>query len=144
MTLLSAIGISLYIQMSLENLRDDCEDSIHLFLNTSDYLTNEVFNFYDTKKVEHLNNYWEEVSVKKTRIFAEKNIKFHNLSAKEIKSLNQAIHISNSLSNIECHAMRLIVKTSNLQKEDLPEELASYKLPLAETKLSNSEKIEIA
>ena len=123
-------------QTRLEKTRNAYEEAIHLFLSGSDTLTNEVFAYADTGDARHMNEYWTEADVTKTRDIAVQILEDGELSADEAEALYTASGASNRLMELETHAMRLLADGAAMPIEEMPGEVAVYSLPAAERVLS--------
>ena len=131
-------------QTGLDATRTACEEVIHLFLQGSDTLTNEVFAYADTADVKHLTNYWTEADVTKSRDTAVNTLEGKTLSADELDALHNAADASNALMLLETHAMRLIADSAGMSPEEMPQAVAAYALPADEKALPAEEQSALA
>jgi signal transduction histidine kinase/DNA-binding response OmpR family regulator len=112
--------------------------------DASDYLTAEAQKFSVTADVTHLNNYWEEIYVTRTRDNVLKRLKVLQASQQEFDLLDLAKQNSDALVATETRSMRLVLEVLGYEKHDMPKPVAAWKLSPEDKKLSNEEKLKIA
>ena len=107
----------------------------------SDYLTDRVRCFVVTGDIEYLNDFIEEVEVKKRRDRAVANLEtlLNGYDTNAIANLNTALSLSNDLVLIEYRAMRLVLEGSDYDLSELPPEIAQIRLTPEEMDLSPDE-----
>ncbi len=110
--------------------------------NASDYLTDEARKFAVTTDIKHLQNYWQEIEVTKTRDNVLTSLKALNSSNQELDLLALAKQNSDALVATETRTMRLILDT--VPKEKMPPTVAAWKLSPSDQALSKEEKKQVA
>lgn len=113
------------------------EEVLNDFLETSDYLTNQVYIFATTKKVEYVDNYFIELTEKQNREIAVQKFKDSITNSKNYLALRRSLKYSDELSDIEIHAMKLICEAEKIDNHYLH----AYQLSEDEMNLSQIQKI---
>ncbi|HVJ48940.1 hybrid sensor histidine kinase/response regulator [Desulfitobacterium sp.] len=109
--------------------------------NASDYLTNEARKYAVTRDDIHMNKYWEEIKVTKTRDHVITRLGELNSPQEEMALLAEAKMNSDALVETERHSMRLILETLRIPEEQMPLEVATYRLSSEEQKFSKEDKL---
>lgn len=126
----------------LERNRAYCETEITNFMNGSDYLTNEVWLFAVDENPIHMKNFWQEVSVTRSRDKALQRLLHENLSEQERVHALRAKSYSDNLIESETWCMRLIAESCGMSLEEMSERVRILTLNKADRELSNAEKKE--
>lgn len=142
--IVSKVNTCIEEQREIEKNRLECEKQSQALTDASDYLSIEVGNFIATHKIEHLNNYWNEIYKYKNREKAVKALIELSLTSREKDLINKAKRESDQLVLKETWAMRLTASTLQLEITDVPKDVADVKLTEEEKALSDSEKKELA
>ncbi len=120
------------------------EESSKRLMEASDYLTDEARFFVQTGKIEHLENYVEEVNETKRREKAVEALEEISTENNAFKALEHAMKNSKTLSVREYYAMRLTAEVYGYDISELPEEIQDVKLRKADKALSKDEKDKLA
>ena len=109
-------------------------------METSDYLTDQSRLFAVTGELQYLNNYFTEKNQTKKRNEALQELgKIFSYDEIEFKKLQTAFSQSESLSDIEVYAMKLITISGNYDMDNLPEEIIRTEVKEIDKKLSKLE-----
>lgn len=108
--------------------------------NASDYLTEEARKFAVTKDITHLNNYWREIKVTRTRDKVIARLGQLNSPPAERELLAEAKKHSDDLVGTETHSMRLVLEGLGLPESEMVPEVTAYPLNIVEERLSKEEK----
>lgn len=98
------------------------------FQEASDYLTDQSRQFVVNGDIINVENYFEEINVTKRREAAIEMIENSHTLEMECNLLNDAMDLSETLSQQEIHAMKLAAYAMNLDESNLPQEIATYEL----------------
>ncbi|WP_242966825.1 ATP-binding protein [Desulfosporosinus sp. FKA] len=109
--------------------------------NASDYLTDEARKYAVTNDKTHMNKYWEEINVTKTRDHVISRLAELHSPSEEMALLAEAKKNSDALVNTERHSMRLVLNALQEPEAQMPPEVASYSLSAEDQKLSAEEKL---
>ncbi|MGC7870179.1 ATP-binding protein [Desulfosporosinus sp. SYSU MS00001] len=109
--------------------------------NASDYLTDEARKYAVTNDKTHMNKYWEEINVTKTRDHVISRLAELHSPSEEMALLAEAKKNSDALVNTERHSMRLVLNAMQEPEAQMPPEVASYSLSGEDQKLSAEEKL---
>ncbi|MCV6638281.1 response regulator [Candidatus Albibeggiatoa sp. nov. NOAA] len=112
--------------------------------NASNYLTAEAQKFSVTANIEHLNNFWNEVHVTRTRDNILKRLKILQASQQEFDLLDLAKNNSDALVATETRSMRLVLDVLGYQEAEMPPPIAAWKLSPEDKALSNDDKMRVA
>lgn len=107
----------------------------------SDYLTDEARKYAVTKDETHMNKYWQEINVTKTRDNVISRLGELNSPSEEMALLAEAKKNSDALVNTERHSMRLVLDALQAPEANMPPEVASYRLSEQDQKLSSEVKL---
>tara|TARA_B100001989_G_C24551179_1_gene474930 strand:- start:5072 stop:5821 length:750 start_codon:yes stop_codon:yes gene_type:complete len=110
----------------------------------SDYLTSEARAFSVTKKIEHLNNFWNEVNVTKRRDAAVATLKELNGDEALLSLLVESKANSDALIQTELTSMRAVLEAIEVPVSNMPKPVADYTLPAKVSAMSKAEKINYA
>ncbi len=108
--------------------------------NASDYLTEEARKYAVTKDITHLNKYWEEINITKTRDKVILRLGELNSPPAEKALLAEAKKHSDDLVETERHSMRLVLEGLGEKEVNMVPEVASYRLIKEEQQLAREEK----
>ena len=110
----------------------------------ANYLTDEARKFIVTGNIEHLQNYWHEVEVVKTRdkIFAR--LRELGASSGSFDLLETARQSSDNLVKIETRSMRLMLEALEIPESAMPIAVTATMLNPADTALDKYEKMNVA
>ncbi|KLU65944.1 signal transduction histidine-protein kinase BarA [Desulfosporosinus acididurans] len=109
--------------------------------NASDYLTDEARKYAVTNDKTHMNKYWEEINVTKTRDHVISRLAELHSPSEEMALLAEAKKNSDALVNTERHSMRLVLNALQEPETQMPPEVVSYSLSAEDQKLSAEEKL---
>ncbi len=126
-----------------ENQRQ-CAVQIQRLTDTSDYLTSQLWYYVVTQKSQYLLNYWKEIEDGRNRERAINVLTDNNITDNECFFANKAKKESDSLVNLEIHAMRLVAESTSMPESKMPHRVAAYSLPKDEKKLSSHDKVKRA
>ncbi|AOY78338.1 hypothetical protein BJL90_11270 [Clostridium formicaceticum] len=112
--------------------------------NASDYLTDEARKFAVVKDIIHLNQYWEEINVKKTRDHVISQLQELNSPQEEAELLAKAKRNSDALVETERRSMRLVLEALGVSEKDMVFEVATFQLSEEDKNLTSEEKFEKA
>ena len=110
----------------------------------SDYLTSEARAFSVTKKIQHLNNFWNEVNVTKRRDAAVATLKELNGDEALVSLLVESKANSDALIQTELTSMRAVLEAIEVPVADMPKAVADFTLPAKVNAMSKAEKINYA
>ncbi|MBE9562179.1 MAG: methyl-accepting chemotaxis protein, partial [Proteobacteria bacterium] len=127
--------IAIVEQIKFKQLGIDLADA-------SDYLTDEARKFAVTGNIKHLQNYWREIEVTKTRNNVLASLKILNAPQQELDLLTLAKQNSDALVATETRSMRLMLETLAVKK--MHPIIATWKLNSTEQALPNDKKIQLA
>jgi len=108
--------------------------------DASNYLTDEARKFSVTKDIVHMNKYWEEINVTKTRDNVISRLIQLNAPSAELSLLGEAKKNSDALVDTERRSMRLVLEALGTHESDMPLPVASFQLSSEDKKLSNEDK----
>lgn len=131
-------------QRNIEKNRHECEKQSQALADTSDYLTSEVRQFIATQKIKHLENYWNEVHIYKSREKSVQILRKLSLTPKEEKLIEEAKYESDQLMLKEMWAMKLTIEAFNLNFNQLPKGISDVILSEEEKALNSEKKWELA
>lgn len=109
--------------------------------DASDYLTDEARKFAVTRKIVHLEKYWEEINVTKTRDKVISRLQELDSPKEELELLAKAKKYSDALVDTERRTMRLVMEALQVNESDMVPEVASFKLSEEDKRLSNEDKL---
>lgn len=108
--------------------------------DASDYLTDEARKYAVTKDITHLNKYWEEINVTRTRDYVIDRLGELDSPPAEKALLAEAKKHSDDLVETERHSMRLVLEGLGEPEANMIPEVAGYHLTGEELRLSSEEK----
>ncbi|MCQ2240254.1 GGDEF domain-containing protein [Treponema sp.] len=109
-------------------------------METSDFLTDQSRLFAVTGELQYLKNYFTEKNETKKRNEALQELeKIFSYDEIEFKKLQTAFAQSESLSEIEVYAMKLIILSGQYDMDDLPEEIIKTEVKDIDKKLPKLE-----
>lgn len=108
--------------------------------DASDYLTDEARKYAVTKDITHLNKYWEEINVTRTRDYVIDRLGELDSPPAEKALLAEAKKHSDDLVETERHSMRLVLEGLGEPEANMVPEVAGYHLTGDEQRLSSEEK----
>lgn len=117
---------------------------VDIIMKASDYLTREVWRYITTRKPVYMHGYWNEINNAQRRENAIKRLRALGAEEEEIEYASEAKRMSDALAKKELWAMKLVVEASDIPKNQIPAEVASYKLSPEEEALPPYEKIDRA
>ncbi|EGW37921.1 ATP-binding protein [Desulfosporosinus sp. OT] len=109
--------------------------------NASDYLTDEARKFAVTRDETHMNKYWKEINITKTRDNVISRLGELNSPNEEMALLAEAKKNSDALVETERRSMRLVLDALGATEEKMPPEVASFRLSTEDLKLSTEDKL---
>ncbi|BFU44601.1 methyl-accepting chemotaxis protein [Krasilnikovia sp. MM14-A1004] len=110
----------------------------------SDYLTNEGRLYAATADRTHLNNYWTEITITKTRDKVVGQLKELGATADEIALIDQAKANSDALVKTESRSQRLVLEAAGTAASGMPPAIAETTLSPADQALSPAAKRDTA
>jgi len=102
----------------------------------SDYLTDQVRNFAVTGKREFLNNYFKELNYTRRREAALAELHDALGDSTAYADLEQVMKLSESLSERELYAMRLLIQSLNYDVTEFPPEIQNVELEARDLSMS--------
>ena len=108
--------------------------------DASDYLTDEARKYAVTKDIVHLERYWKEINVTKTRDNVISRLQELHSPSGELALLAEAKKNSDALVDTERRSMRLVLEALGVSEKDMAPEVASYHLSTADSKLNDQDK----
>ncbi|GGK71059.1 hypothetical protein Ppa06_35180 [Planomonospora parontospora subsp. parontospora] len=112
--------------------------------SASDRLTDEARMYAVTADRAHLDNYWNEITVTRTRDTALARLKQLGASQEELALVDQAKANSDALVDTESRSQRLVLEASGTASADMPPAIAQTELDAADEALSPARKLEVA
>ncbi len=112
--------------------------------DASDYLTSEARKFAVTGNIEHLQHYWREIEITKTRDNVLINLKKLKSPQQELDLIALAKQNSDALVATETRSMRLVSEALTIPENKMHPVIATWKLNLIDQKLTNEQKMQIA
>ncbi len=109
--------------------------------DASDYLTDEARKYAVTKDITHLNKYWEEINITKTRDHVIDRLGELDSPPAEKSLLAEAKKHSDDLVETERHSMRLVLEGLGETEANMVPEVAGFHLSAEERLLSKEEKL---
>lgn len=109
--------------------------------DASDYLTDEARKFAVTNNIKHLNRYWEEINVTRTRDKVISRLQELESPKEELELLAEAKKYSDALVETERRSMRLVMEALGEKESNMIPEIASFQLSDEDKKLSRDEKL---
>lgn len=109
--------------------------------DASDYLTDEARKFAVTRQIVHLEKYWEEINVTRTRDKVISRLQELDSPKEELELLAKAKKYSDALVETERRSMRLIMEALGEKEADMVPEVASFKLSDKDKGLSTEDKL---
>lgn len=128
----------------LEQERQSCDEAIQQFMDGSDYLTTEIQQFVVQGERVHMDNYWEEVLVTKSRDKALAVILGSDITTDERNAAIAGKAESDTLINGEIWAMRMVSEAIGIAEKDMPDNVAAFQLEAEDAGLSATQKQEKA
>lgn len=113
-------------------------------VKASNYLTDEARKFIVTGNTQHLQNYWHEVEVVKTRDKVLARLKALGAELKSFDLLETAKQSSDNLVKLETHSMRLMLEALEIPETGMPLPVAAIKLSQEDIALEKYEKMNVA
>ena len=111
--------------------------------NTSEYLNRKARQFVITKDLKHLEDYWDEVNILKSREEIIQKAKQLSLDEKETNLLDNAMKKSEEMVKIEAKSMALVLSAQNKPLGIIPSEYLDVEM-LKESDLSQQDKMNLA
>ena len=109
--------------------------------DASDYLTDEARKYAVTSDEIHMNKYWKEINVTKTRDKVISRLGELNSPSEEMALLAEAKKNSDALVETERRSMKLVLDALGVSEEKMPPEVASFRLSVEDQKLSVEPKL---
>jgi len=110
--------------------------------DASDYLTDEARKFAVTADIKHLQNYWREIEITKTRNNVLNSLKKLNAPQQELDLLALAKQNSDALVATETRSMRLVLEALAIEK--MHPIVAAWKLSSTDQALTSESKMRVA
>lgn len=131
---------SIKAEQTAEKRRTEFKQLGNDLADASDYLTEEARKYAVTKDITHLNKYWEEINITKTRDNVIARLGELDSPDAEKELLAQAKGHSDDLVETERHSMRLVLEGLGESEANMVPEVAGYQLNIVEQQLSKDEK----
>ena len=131
---------SIKAEQTAEKRRTEFKQLGLTLAKASDYLTEEARKYAVTKDITHLNNYWEEINITKTRDKVIDRLAELDSPPAEKELLAQAKRHSDDLVETERHSMRLVLEGLGVTEANMVPEVSSYRLNIVEQQLTKEEK----
>ena len=113
----------------------DCQQDEKLFLDGTDYLTEECRAYAMTGDVTHVENYIEELQNTRRREHGVEAVRGYLEAADTYALMRRALSISNVLSGEERYAMRLAAELWGTDLKQLPSRVRGLGLTVADSQL---------
>ena len=113
----------------------DCQQDEKLFLDGTDYLTEECRAYAMTGNIAHVNNYIEELQSTRRREHGVESVRGYLEAADTYTLMRKALAISNVLSGEECYAMRLAAELWGTDLKQLPDRVRGLGLTVTDSRL---------
>jgi hypothetical protein len=110
----------------------------------SEFLTDQVRQYTATGERAHLDAYWHEIDVTRTRDKAVAQLERLGATADEMALVQRAKQSSDTLVNTEARAMRLVLAAQHTPAADVPQDLLSVQLSTADRALAPAAQMELA
>jgi hypothetical protein len=110
----------------------------------SDFLTNEARAYSVSASRDHLDAYWHEIDVTKTREHALTRLKQLGASPDELALVEQAKRNSDALVRTEARSQRLVLEALQTPEAKMPPAIAATKLAPDDEALAVDEKLAAA
>ena len=142
--------VTLYTQRSFYNVEEATKRYILARRNAgdmqagSDYLTDRVRTFIVTGDRACVEDFFREIEVTKRRDHAIENMEQLVSDNETARHLNEALRLSNELTEIERYAMRLAVEANGYDITTFPDALQKVRLTEADLALSHTEQAQKA
>jgi methyl-accepting chemotaxis protein len=108
--------------------------------DASDLLTDEARKYAVTSDPAHLNAYWREIDVTKTRDRVLQRLRALGAKQDEFDLIALAKKNSDALVNTESRSQRLVLEAGRVAEAGMPAAIAGYELSPADTALSPAQK----
>jgi signal transduction histidine kinase/CheY-like chemotaxis protein/HPt (histidine-containing phosphotransfer) domain-containing protein len=109
--------------------------------NASDYLTDEARKFAVTREIKHLQRYWEEINVTRTRDKVISRLQELESPKEELELLAEAKKYSDALVETERRSMRLAMEALGENESNMVPEIATFKLSNEDKELNRDNKL---
>ncbi|MDR3584509.1 MAG: ATP-binding protein [Desulfosporosinus sp.] len=109
--------------------------------NASDYLTDEARKYAVTRDEIHMNKYWKEINVTKTRDNVISRLGELSSPSEEMALLAEAKKNSDALVETERRSMRLVLDALGVQEGKMPLEVSTFRLSAQDQTLSTEDKL---
>jgi methyl-accepting chemotaxis protein len=110
----------------------------------SDFLTDEARKYSVTGDEKHLQAYWNEIEVTKTRDRVLTRLKELGSPQNEFDLVDEAKRQSDALVSAESRSMRLVLEAQGVPEASMPAAIAANELDAADQQLTPEEKLETA
>ena len=124
----------------MENERVYCEAAISSFSNTSDMMTEDVWEYAIDGDWSHVEDYWHEVNVNQTRDKEVQKLLHSDLTEQEKDYILRAKSYSDNLIIGETWSMRLLAEINGISVSQMPEQLQDYKISASDENMTSQEK----
>lgn len=113
-----------------------CSQAADTLEQASDYLTEQVRLYVMTSDSKYMNAYIDELCVSKRREKALEYLQNNHISKETLSYLNQALEVSNKLSETELYAIRLVGEADGYSSDAFPDAVKNITLSADDTALS--------
>ena len=124
----------------MENERVYCEAAISSFSNTSDMMTEDVWEYAIDGDWSHVEDYWHEVNVNQTRDKEVQKLLHSDLTEQEKDYILRAKSYSDNLIIGETWSMRLLAEINGISVSEMPQQLQDYKISDSDENMTSQEK----
>jgi methyl-accepting chemotaxis protein len=108
--------------------------------DASDFLTDEAREYAVTGDREHLDDYWHEIDVTKTRDRVLQRLRALGAPQDEFDQIALAKKNSDALVHTESRSQRLVLEASGVAEADMPPAIAAYEPSPADERLTRAAK----
>jgi methyl-accepting chemotaxis protein len=110
----------------------------------SDYLTEQARKYAVTTDRRHLDDYWNEITVTKTRDGVVAKLQALNAAQDELALIGEAKTNSDNLVNTESRAQRLVLEATGVPPAQMPPAISEFALTPADAALGEAAKLTLA
>lgn len=119
-------------------------EAAYSFKNAFDYMSEQSRWFVVTGNLQNAENYFDEKNTNKRREAAIATIENSYSLELESNLFKNALELSESMAEQEIHAMALAAEAMNIDKTQLPDEIASYMLQQSELEIDSLQQQNLA
>jgi signal transduction histidine kinase/CheY-like chemotaxis protein len=124
----------------LITVRSYCDTAINDFMDASDYMTNEIWEYALDGNTEHMERYWYEVNQNRKRDKSIQKLLHENLSIQETSYVLRVKAYSDNLIPAETKSMRFMAESTGVKEQDMPAQVRALKLSYADESMTPHQK----